>query len=257
MAQDAIKESIQPRSSLSIDYQSLELLAVGGSGIVYKIDEQSVLKEFHSDGIDVERHVLERLGSHANIVRLLGVTENSLILERGQSLRAVIQESGAQDYIPLITKIRWLREAAEGTRYMHQKGIVHADVGCHNWILVDGHLKIIDFEGCSVDGEEAGACYEWFSYKESVPAVSQQTDIFAFGCAVYEITTGRQPHDELLEADDRMACSKQLYAEDRYPQVGNRPLGELMEGCWRGTFNSMEEVLNQLESCRSANCQRY
>lgn len=252
MAQEAIKEHIQPPSSISIDYGRLEFLAFGGSGIVYEIDEKSVLKEFHGDGIEAERQVLERLGSHANIVRLLGVAENSLILERGRSLRAVIQESGA-DQIPLDTKIRWLQEAAEGTRYMHYKGIVHADVGCHNWIIVDGRLKIIDFEGCSIDGKEAASCYEWFSYKESVPAVSQQTDIFAFGCAIYEVITGRQPHHDLSESDDRMACIKQLYAENRYPQVENMPLSDLMEGCWQGSFNSMEEILDQLISCRSAN----
>lgn len=84
-----MKEHIHPRSSLSIDYlryQSLEFLAAGGSGTVYKIDEKRVLKESYSDGIDVERQVLERLGPRANIVRLSGATENGLILERGRSL---------------------------------------------------------------------------------------------------------------------------------------------------------------------------
>jgi serine/threonine protein kinase len=247
MVQEVMKEYVQPRSSLSINYQSLKFLAAGGSGIVYEIDEKRVLKEFHSEGINVERQALERLRSHANIIRLFGATENGLILERGRSLRAVIQESGA-DRIPLDRKIRWLQEAAEGTRYMHDNGIVHADVGCHNWIIVEGRIKIIDFEGCSIDGKEAGACYEWFSYKESMPAISRETDIFAFGCAIYEVITGRQPHDALLESDNRMARIKQLYAENQFPQVENMPLSNLMEGCWRGTFNSMEEILGKLEA---------
>jgi len=85
---------------------------------------------------------------------------------------------------------------------MHNKGIVHANIGCHNWIVVQDRLKIIDFEGSSIDGEDAGACYEWFSCKESSPRISRKTDIFAFGCAIYEVITGRQPYDELFLFED-------------------------------------------------------
>jgi tRNA A-37 threonylcarbamoyl transferase component Bud32 len=149
MAQEIIKEHIQPQS----------FLAAGGSGIIYAIDENRILKTYYDKGIDVERRAFERLGSHKNIVQCFGATRDGLVLERGQSLRMVLRAS-RPDEIALDTKICWLREAAEGTRYMHDNGIVHADVGCNNWIIVQGHVKIIDFEGCSIDGEEAGACYE-------------------------------------------------------------------------------------------------
>lgn len=246
MAQEMTKEHIQSQSPLPIDYESLTFLAVGGSGTVYAIDEERVLKEFHGEGIDIERRALERLGSHPNIVNHLGSMNNSLILERGLPFRTKLRECRA-DQIPLHMKLCWLQEAAEGMRYAHEKGIVHADAGCNNWIIVNGHLKLIDFEGCSIDGEEAGACYEWFSYKESTPAISQKTDIFAFGCAVYEVLTGRQPHDELPVTDDRICRVKQLYAENRFPEVGDMPLRNLMLGCWHNTFSSMNEVLYELK----------
>ncbi|KAH8710268.1 hypothetical protein GQ44DRAFT_626649, partial [Phaeosphaeriaceae sp. PMI808] len=105
----------------------------GGSRIIYAIDEERILKEFHDEGISVERRALERLGLHVNIVRCLGTTDNSLILERGRTVRTVIRGSGANQ-ISLHTKIRWLHEAAEGTRYMHDNGLIHADTGCNNWI---------------------------------------------------------------------------------------------------------------------------
>lgn len=237
-----MKEHMQDQS---IDYGSLEFLAVGGSGIIYAIDEDRILKEFHEEGIDVERRALERLGVHVNIVRCLGAAHNSLILERGRTVRTVIRESGANQ-VPLHTKIRWLHEAAEGTRYMHDNGIIHADTGCNNWIVVQDRLKIIDFEGSSIDGEDAGACYEWFSYKESSPRISRKTDIFAFGCAIYEVMTGRQPYDELLPCEDRMIRVKKLYAKNKFPEVENIPLGKLMQGCWNGTFDTMDEVLQEL-----------
>ncbi|KAH3938426.1 hypothetical protein HBH98_254230 [Parastagonospora nodorum] len=238
------KEHMQDQT---IDYGSLKFLAAGGSGVIYAIDEERVLKEFHGEGIEVERRALERLGPHVNIVGCLGATHDSLILERGRSVRTVIQGSGA-DQIPLHTKVRWLCEAAEGTRYMHDNGIIHADIGCNNWIIVQEHLKIIDFEGSSIDGEDAGACYEWFSYKESSPRISPKTDIFAFGCAIYEVLTGKQPYIELLPFEDRMIRVKMLYAKNQFPEVENIQLGKLMQGCWNGTFNSMDEVLRELRA---------
>jgi serine/threonine protein kinase len=241
---EMMKEHMQDQA---IDYGSLKFLAAGGSGVIYAIDEERILKEFHGEGIDVERRALERLGLHINIVKCLGATHDGLILERGRTVRTVIQGSGANP-IPLHTKVRWLHEAAEGTRYIHNNNIIHADVGCNNWIVVQDRLKIIDFEGSSIDGEDAGACYEWFSYKESSPRISWKTDIFAFGCAIYEVITGRQPYNELLPFEDRMIRVKKLYAENQFPEVGNVPLGELMQGCWNGTFDSMDEVLQELRA---------
>jgi len=131
---------------------------------------------------------------------------------------------------------------------MHNNNIIHADIGCRNWIIVQGRLKIINFEGCSINGEEAGACYEWFSYKVSTPAISRKTDIFAFGCAIYEMITGKQPHDELSESKNKMLLSRQRYAENRFPEVGDIPLGNLMGRCWHGTLSSMSEVVQELEA---------
>ncbi|CBX96735.1 hypothetical protein LEMA_P110000.1 [Plenodomus lingam JN3] len=219
MASGMTKEHIQDQSASSLDYDSLEFLTAGGSGVIYAIDEERIFKEFHEEGIDVERRALERLGRHVNIVRCFGATQKGLILERGRPIREVIGGSRTNQ-IPLHIKIRWLHEAAEGTRYMHDNGMIHADTGCNNWIIVQGHLKIIDFEGSSIDGEDAGACYEWFSYKESSPRISRKTDIFAFGCAIYEVIT----------------------------DVENIPLGKLMQGCWNGTFNSMHEVFQELQA---------
>ena len=68
--------------------------------------------------------------------------------------------------ILLHRKLRWLRHAAEGLRHIHDKGIVHANVGYNNIVLIeDDYLKIIDFEGYSIDSEPAGLLYKWFSYR--------------------------------------------------------------------------------------------
>ena len=63
-----------------------------------------------------------------------------------KSIWKVFQEIRA-DQIPLDRKIRWLQEAAEGIRDIYDNGMTHADTGYLNMILVQGSLKIIDFEG--------------------------------------------------------------------------------------------------------------
>ncbi|KAH8621662.1 hypothetical protein IG631_23749 [Alternaria alternata] len=224
-------------------------IAAGGSALVYGIDAKSVRKVFHEDEARrVECEVYERLGTHPHIAKLLEVQEDgSLILERGTSLRKIFEGRPAQE-IPIQTKVKWLKDAAKGLSYAHSLNVIHADVGCHNWILTKRRLKLIDFEGCSVDGKDSRSCYEWFSNGQLTPGVSKQTDIFAFGCAIYEVITGRPPHQELKTFEDRSTRVEELYARGIYPDVNNLPLCNLMERCWSGAIGSMAEIVRELEA---------
>ena len=159
----------------SISFEKLRFLAAGKSGIVYGIDHKRVLKEFQeSDGGEVERRAYQRLGSHPNIAKLLSTRKDgSIILERGEVLQTICRSPSANE-IPIQSKLRWLRDAAEGYQYLHECNIIHGDVGCNNMILTrKGYLKIIDFEGCSIDGGPADSCYEWFSYRPTKLRVSR------------------------------------------------------------------------------------
>ncbi|KAK5214818.1 hypothetical protein LTR96_011680 [Exophiala xenobiotica] len=112
-------------------------------------------------------------------------------------------------------------------------------------------LKLIDFGGASTDGEEHGSCYQWHSYRRSTPEVSKQTDIFAFGCVIYEILTGRYPYHEFEPSDNRSHLVEQLYEEYQFPDITDLPLGQLMQGCWHGTLNSMSDIVQALEAADS------
>jgi len=137
-------------------------LAAGKSGVVYEIDSERVLKEYHDDdACGTEHLVYKRLDSHPNIAKVLEIrTDGSIVLERGTPLRSICRAPFANK-VPIETKVRWLRYAAEGYRYLHTHDIIHSDVGSHNWILTGQDcIKLIDFEGCSIDGGPAGSCYE-------------------------------------------------------------------------------------------------
>lgn len=231
-----------------------EYLAAGKSGVVYGIDSKRVLKEFHDcEAGKIECRVYERLGTHPHIAKLLEIrTDGSLILERGTLIRTICRAPSAHK-IPIQTKVSWLKHAAEGYLYLHSRNIIHADIGCHNWILTGGdNVKLIDFEGCGIDGESAGSCYEWFSYCPSTPRVSQRTDIFAFGCAIYEVSTGRPPHYEFETSDDPYKQVEELYANGHFPDVAHLPLCKIIQGCWNGDIGSMGELVQELDAFRSS-----
>ncbi|KAH8726659.1 kinase-like domain-containing protein [Phaeosphaeriaceae sp. PMI808] len=239
-----------PREAQSntVSSDTLEFIAAGKSGVVYGINNEQVLKEFHeSEGGEIERRVYQRLGSHPHIVKLLHTrTDGSIILERGNTLRTICRNA---NNISLQEKIRWLREAAEGYQYLHACNIFHGDVGSNNLVIAkDGRVKLIDFEGCSIDGGSAGSCYEWFSYRPSVPRVTEGTDIFAFGCLIYEVLAGRPPHHEFETLDDPYKHVEELYKRDQFPNVTDLALGQVIYDCWHWGVNSMGEVIEQLEA---------
>jgi len=229
----------------------LTYLSNGKSAIVYEIDKTRVLKVFAVDANQaaMEHQAYKRIGSHPNIVNLLAtLKDGSIVLERGDVLRTVCRFPSANK-IPIRRKLHWLTQAARGYQHLHDRNIIHADIGCNNMILTkEDDLKLIDFEGCSIDGGPADACYEWFSYRPSEPQVSRKTDIFAFGCAIYEVMTGRQPYHELQESAPGTNQVQQLYADNQFPDVTSIPLDEVILRCWLGEFDSMNEVIQGLEA---------
>ncbi|KAH8091022.1 kinase-like domain-containing protein [Cristinia sonorae] len=111
----------------------------------------------------------------------------------------------------------WLYQTAEGIAYLHEEGVVHGDLHPGN-ILVDdaGHIKLTDI-GMSITSEVtayineftsgAGALRwtapelfepERFGLEESFETC--QSDIYAFGCTVFEIYTGNVPFDGKLNS---------------------------------------------------------
>lgn len=228
---------------IDVDFNSLEFLAPGTSAAVYTIENGRVLKEYYDkDGGIVELKAFSRLGSHPNIIRFLGKANcKSIVLEHGQPLA----RPGHTGSAPMTTKLAWIRDAAIGLQHMHRQGVIHADFGCENMVLVEGRLKIIDFEGCSIDGEEAASTYKWYNRRGSM--VNTQSDIFAYGCVVYQILTGKPTYHEYEASKDRSSLVQRLYSENKFPQVQDLPMGDLMINCWSGSFDSMDEVIVLLD----------
>ncbi|OAL24972.1 hypothetical protein AYO20_10575 [Fonsecaea nubica] len=252
----------QDTPTLEIPYDGLRFLSACLSSVVYVIDTERVLKTYHDTDNNediVERRAYARLGEHPNIARFLGSTSTGdIVLERGRVLREVLRQPNGD--VSIRRKVQWLKDYAHGLQHCHSKGIVHADVGCHNAILnPHGRVQLIDFAGCSIDGAEASYCYEWFSYRRSGPVsiASVQTDIFALGCMIFEVVTGRPPfQDELETSPTRTHIVEERYMNDQFPDLQNlpAPLREVTRACWHDTVHSMEDVARMLEALDGQGC---
>ena len=162
--------------------------------------------------------------NHPNIAHIYEIGEaegqNFIAMEfiDGQTLRKVIH-SGQADMPKLL---RYLQHVAEGLAKAHAAGIVHRDLKPDNIMVTrDGHAKILDFglakliepQQSSVDtGEAASELATAILQQHSTPGVvlgtvgymspeqaqgktkeiDQRSDIFSFGCILYEAVTGHK-----------------------------------------------------------------
>ncbi len=199
-------------------YQIIEELGKGGMGRLYraldlKLQEEVALKiikpEIASDKETIERFSnelkLARRISHKNIGRMYELMEDGgvhyITMEyiAGQDLKALIRQSGR---LAVETAISIGRQVGEGLAEAHRLGVVHRDLKPNN-VLIDreGRAKILDFgiarslqaKGITVEGTIIGTPEYMSPEQVEGRETDARSDIFAYGCVLYEMLTGKSP----------------------------------------------------------------
>ncbi len=220
-------------------YEIVGLLGSGGMGEVYRARDTRLGREVavkilpteYADQHDrVRRFEREARAvaalNHPNILILHDIgTHNGapyLVTEllEGQSLRDLLAEGP----LPIRTAMDIGVQVAEGLAAAHEKGVVHRDLKPDNlFITKDGRVKILDFglarlrsreplpeegrsEALTLDNPtREGAILGTPGYMapEQVRGfpVDARTDIFAVGCVLYEILSGRSAFKGETKAD--------------------------------------------------------
>ncbi len=153
---------------------------------------------------------------HPNVVDVYEVDEASGVMYmamewvEGDSLHALIAESGKRRPIPVEMSVRIIADAAAGLHAAHELtdaagrllGVVHRDVSPHNILIgTDGAVKLVDFGvakamGRIGDATQAGQLKGKFGYMSPEQArgkpVDRRADIFALGIVLFELTTTRR-----------------------------------------------------------------
>src|SRR5262249_12046019 len=214
-------------------YEITSHLGSGGMGEVYQATDmklgRSVAIKFLPEAFsyDTERvarfqreaRVLASL-NHANIAAIYGVEEiegrHFLVMElvAGETLADSIKRSA----IPIQEALPIARQIAEALEAAHEKGIIHRDLKPANIKLtLDGKVKVLDFglakalvgdesngnlsdsPTLSMAATQRGVILGTAAYMSPEQArgktVDKRSDVWAFGCVLYEMLTGRRVFD--------------------------------------------------------------
>jgi serine/threonine-protein kinase len=198
-----------------------------------KLDRKVALKILTADVASkrdrMERFIREAKSaaalSHPNIAQIFEIGEhegtNYIAMEfiDGVTLR----DKTHREHAELRKLLRHLQHVAEGLAKAHSVGIVHRDLKPDNIMINrDGHAKILDFGLAKLiepqltdDGDNRDEVATAIMQQHSTPGVimgtvgymspeqaqgktneiDQRSDIFSFGCILFEVATGKKPFE--------------------------------------------------------------
>ncbi|PWT89247.1 MAG: hypothetical protein C5B55_11690 [Blastocatellia bacterium] len=225
--------------------------------------------------------------NHPNIATIHDIGEsdgtNFIAMEfiDGHTLRTEIHQERA----PLQKLLKYMQQVAEGLAKAHAAGIVHRDLKPDNVMITgDGHPKILDFglaklveqqPVTTADSSEIatavmspqhstpGAIMGTVGYMSPEQAkakpVDQRSDIFSFGCVLYEAATGRKPFtaDSMVETLHKIISEPPPAITEINPNAPAE-LQRIIRKCLakepekryqsiRETANDLEEVIEELK----------
>ncbi len=205
-------------------YRVIEKIGAGGMGEVYRAQDEHLEREVAlkilRPGTVANEHSRKRFRKEALALSKLNHPNIATIhdFDTQQSVDFLVME-----YIPGITLrerlagpplgekevVRLGTQLVEGLSAAHEQGVVHRDLKPDNLRLTtDGRLKILDFglaklrlpvaasavtESLRVTEDLAGTLPYMAPEQLLGGEIDSRTDIWAVGCILYEMATGRRP----------------------------------------------------------------
>src|SRR5438309_7562398 len=212
-------------------YEITGAIGAGGMGEVYKAHDTKLGRDvaikilpeaFAHDADRLSRFQREAkmLASlnHPNIATIHGLEQsngtNYLVMElvSGETLADRIKREGA---VPLEEALKICAQVTEALEAAHEKGIIHRDLKPANVkVTPEGKVKVLDFglakafagdvadsnpsqsptlsAVATMQGVLLGTAAYMSPEQARGKAVDKRTDIWALGCVLYELLTGKQ-----------------------------------------------------------------
>ena len=276
-------------------YEVLAPLGAGGMGEVYRARDtrlgrnvaiKIVPHEFTSlpDRLarcEREARMLAAL-NHPHIAAIYGIEDDegihALVLElvEGETLAERI----ARGPLPVAHALEIARQIADALDAAHEKGIVHRDLKPANIkITPEGVVKVLDFglaklesagggqltagsesPTVTIDGTRAGLIVGTAAYMSPEQArglpVDKRTDIWAFGCVLYEMLTGHRAFhgDTLVETLAAILSREPDWAElaDDVPITIRRIVQRCVTNDARRRLHDIADARIEIEDALSA-----
>jgi serine/threonine protein kinase len=206
-------------------YVLLEKLGEGGMGAVFKARHQMLgrivaLKLVRQERLDnpnaVRRFRREIKAAaqlnHPNVVLAFDADQAgdahffTMEIVEGTDLSRLVKEKGP---LSIEQACDYIRQAAQGLQAAFERGLVHRDIKPHNLLLANGVVKVLDLGLARVASEadmsessgtltHEGAVMGTPDYIAPEQALESHTvdiraDLYALGCTLYFLLTGRVP----------------------------------------------------------------
>jgi eukaryotic-like serine/threonine-protein kinase len=198
-------------------YEVLALLGQGATGVVYRAagaDGREVAVKVLRESEPVARRRFEREARIAteaasrHLVPILEVGDGFIVmpLYPQGSLADAIRRDGP---MPLPTVVRVAAELAQALDALHARAVVHRDVKPSNVMLGDDGAMLADFglargpnsTQLTREGQLVGSAHYLAPELIEGHAASPASDIYAFGCLLYECVTGAPPFTGRADAE--------------------------------------------------------
>jgi 3-phosphoinositide dependent protein kinase-1 len=183
------------------------------------LDKHHIIKEKKVKYVGIEKDTLNKLNDHPGIVRLYYTFQDErslyfvLDLASNGELLGVLKKMGTFD--EECTRF-YGAQILDAINYMHSRGVLHRDLKPEN-VLLDNHMhvKITDFGTGKILDDKRGKMengndifpkedqHRTVSFVGTAEYVSPElltakeggkpTDLWAFGCIIYQLLTGRPP----------------------------------------------------------------
>jgi serine/threonine protein kinase len=224
-------------------YEILAQLGEGGMGEVYKAKDTRLNREValktskleFSERFEREARAVAAL-NHPHICQLYDVGPNYLVMEliEGQQLKGPVEPTQAIEYS---------KQILDALDAAHRKGITHRDLKPANILVTKQGIKLLDFglakqdaplqqtdatltKALTTEGQILGTLQYMAPEQLQAKPADARSDIFAFGCILYELLTGTKAFQANTAAETIAAI---LTAPP--PQVPHQTLNRVITKC--------------------------
>jgi serine/threonine protein kinase/tetratricopeptide (TPR) repeat protein len=250
-------------------YEIVAAIGAGGMGEVYRARDTKLHREVAIKVLpDMLANDPERLArfsreaqvlaalNHPNIAHIHGFEDSTgvpaLVMELVEG--PTLADRIARGPIPLDEALSIAKQIAEALEGAHERGIIHRDLKPANIKLTrDGTVKVLDFglaravssvtAGADLpqasvetiagtrDGMLLGTAPYMSPEQARAQPVDKRTDIWAFGCVLFELLTGRSPFAGATMSDTIAAILEREPEWNALPDVTPAPIGRLLRRC--------------------------